>query len=29
VDVLQTCLDVSDADRAVEWYTENLEFEES
>lgn len=27
--VLHTCLNVSDADRAVEWYTENLAFEES
>ncbi|QLD84821.1 VOC family protein [Natronomonas halophila] len=27
--ILHTCLNVADADRAVEWYTENLGFEES
>lgn len=27
--ILHTCLNVSDVDRAVEWYTENLDFEES
>lgn len=27
--ILHTCLNVADADRAVEWYTENLAFEES
>ena len=27
--ILHTCLNVSDVERSVEWYTENLEFEES
>lgn len=27
--ILHTCLNVSDVERAVEWYTENLDFEES
>jgi lactoylglutathione lyase len=27
--ILHTCLNVADADRAVDWYTENLDFEES
>jgi lactoylglutathione lyase len=27
--ILHTCLNVSDAERSVEWYTENLGFEES
>lgn len=27
--ILHTCLNVADADRSVEWYTENLGFEES
>ncbi|MES3517941.1 MAG: VOC family protein [Natronomonas sp.] len=25
--ILHTCLNVADADRSVEWYTENLDFE--
>lgn len=29
MDILHTCLNVADADRSVEWYTENLDFEES
>lgn len=27
--ILHTCLNVSDVDRSIEWYTENLDFEES
>lgn len=27
--ILHTCLNVTDADRSVEWYTDNLDFEES
>ncbi|CAI49416.1 glyoxalase domain protein [Natronomonas pharaonis DSM 2160] len=27
--ILHVCLNVADADRAVDWYTENLGFEES
>ncbi|MFQ3320230.1 MAG: lactoylglutathione lyase [Natronomonas sp.] len=29
MDILHTCLNVSDVERSIEWYTENLEFEES
>ena len=27
--ILHTCLNVSDVERSVEWYVENLDFEES
>ncbi|MFB6207335.1 MAG: VOC family protein [Haloglomus sp.] len=27
--ILHTCLNVADAERSVEWYEENLDFEES
>lgn len=27
--ILHTCLNVSDVERSVEWYSENLDFEES
>lgn len=27
--ILHTCLNVADVERSVEWYTENLDFEES
>ncbi|MUV88381.1 VOC family protein [Natronomonas sp. CBA1123] len=27
--ILHTCLNVSDVDQSIEWYTENLDFEES
>lgn len=29
MDILHTCLNVTDVDRSVQWYTENLDFEES
>lgn len=29
MEILHTCLNVSDVDRSVEWYTEQLGFEES
>jgi lactoylglutathione lyase len=27
--ILHTCLNVSDVEQSIEWYTENLDFEES